>query len=378
MGDTFDDLNLKENVLRGVYGYGFEHPSKIQKKSIPIFTSGKDLIAQAQSGTGKTGAFTIASLNKIDESIKQTQILILSPTHELTTQIFEVLSELNKYTKYSIQKLIGGMSTRQCSDLLNDEPQIIIGTPGKILDLINRKRLFTESIHTFILDEADEMLSYGFQESISKIISYLSKSCQICLYSATLPIEILNLTSCFMNNPEKILIKNEELTLDGITQFYINAKRTDWKIDIIKDLYEMISIGQCIIYINSKERLQRVYKELLDYNFPIDYISGDKTIEERKLTMKKFKDGEIRTLLSTDLLSRGIDIQQLSLVINYDLPMDKEVYIHRIGRSGRYGRKGVAINLIVDRDITKLNELKEFYNTKIQEMPNDISEYLRF
>ena len=375
---SFDDLNLKDSVLRGVYGYGFENPSRIQYTSIPKFLSGKDLIAQAQSGTGKTGAFTIAALNKIDPEVKKTQILILSPTHELTGQITDVLIELNKYTKYSIQKLIGGMNTGQCIELLSKDPQIIVGTPGKILDLINRQRLFTDSITTFILDEADEMLSFGFQETISSIISFIPKECQICLFSATIPTEVLELTDRFMENAEKILVKNEELTLDGIKQFYINSKNSDWKVDIIKDLFQMINIGQCIIYINSKERLNHVYRELSDSDFSVNCISGEKAIHERKQIMDEFRRGEIRTLLSTDLLARGIDIQQLSLVINYDIPIDKEIYIHRIGRSGRYGRKGVAINLITDKDYHKLNELKSFYNTKIDEMPNDISEYLKF
>tara|TARA_Y100001958_G_C21247117_1_gene578097 strand:- start:4143 stop:5285 length:1143 start_codon:yes stop_codon:yes gene_type:complete len=375
---SFDDLQLKEELLRGIYSYGFERPSRIQYLSIPKFLSGKDLVAQAQSGTGKTGAFTISALNKIDSDVNKTQVLILSPTHELTSQITDVLLELNKYTKYSIEKLIGGMNTASCREILMKDPQIVVGTPGKILDLINRKYLFTDSIHTFILDEADEMLSYGFQESISTTISFLSRDCQICLYSATIPQEILDLTDKFMNNPERILVQNEELTLDGIKQFYINAKNSDWKVDIIKDLYEMINIGQCIIYINSKERLNKVYKDLHDNNFPVSSISGEKSIQERKMIMEKFKTGEVRTLLSTDLLSRGIDVQQLSVVINYDLPIDKEVYIHRIGRSGRYGRKGVAINLITDKDYNKLNELKSYFETKIDEMPNDIHEYLKF
>ena len=375
---SFDDLKLKDELLRGIYSYGFESPSRIQYLSIPKFLSGKDLVAQAQSGTGKTGAFTISVLNKIDPEVNKTQALILSPTHELTSQITDVLLELNKYTKYSIEKLIGGMTTNDCRQILLSDPQIIVGTPGKILDLINRKYLFTDSINSFVLDEADEMLSYGFQESISTIISFLSRECQICLYSATIPDEILELTNKFMNNPERILVKNDELTLDGIKQFYINSKNSDWKVDIIKDLYEMINIGQCLIYINSKERLNQVYNELFKNNFPVNSISGDKTIQERRKIMDDFKRGEIRTLLSTDLLSRGIDIQQLSVVINYDLPVEKEVYIHRIGRSGRYGRKGVAINLITDKDYGKLNELKTHYNTKIDEMPNDISEYLKF
>ena len=205
----------------------------------------------------------------------------------------------------------------------------------------------------------------------------MPKTSQICLFSATLPEDILELTTKFMNEPEKVLVKKEQLTLEGIQQFFINVKHNDWKYDVITDLYDVINVGQCIVYINSKNKIEEVYDRLTKDNFPVGYISGNRTVQERNETMEQFRGGQIRVLLSSDLLARGIDIQQLSLVINFDLPREKETYIHRIGRSGRYGRKGVAINLISDRELEYMKHIETFYDTKINEMPADISEYLR-
>lgn len=373
---TFDDLSLKDNLLRGIYSYGFENPSIIQHKSIPIFMSGKDLIAQAQSGTGKTGAFVIGSLQKVNTEEKSTQIIIVSPTRELSRQTMNVLEELSKHMDVSYQEVIGGTDIFTCRAGLDKSPNIVVGTPGRILDMINKKALFTDKISTVVFDEADEILSYGFKETIHDIVQRIPESTQICLFSATMPDEVLELTTKFMNNPESILVKKEALTLEGIKQFYINIKVSDWKFDILKDLYDTISISQCIIYFNSKNKLMEINQRLLDENFPVSFIHGDLSSEERKKTMELFKSGQSRILLSTDLLSRGIDIQQLSLVINFDLPRSKETYIHRIGRSGRYGRKGVAINFITDRDTQQMTEIEAHYNTKVEEMPQDISEYL--
>ena len=373
---SFDTLNLNDNLLRGIYSYGFENPSKIQQLAIPKIVEGKDLIAQAQSGTGKTGAFVIGVLNKINIEEKSTQVLILSPTHELVHQISEVVKELSSYMDISFMKVLGGTNMNECRKGLESNPQIIIGTPGRVLDMIQKQCLFTEKLNTLVFDEADEILSYGFKESIYHIVQYMSQGAQICLFSATIPEEVLELTEKFMNNPEKILVKKEQLTLEGITQFYINIRVNEWKFDVLKDLYDTINISQCIIYINSKNKLMDVYNNLTRENFPVSYIHGELTSAERKDVMEKFRGGQSRILLSTDLLSRGIDVQQLSLVINFDLPKSKETYIHRIGRSGRYGRKGVAINLITDRDIQSMKEIESFYDTQITEMPNNIADYL--
>jgi translation initiation factor 4A len=373
---SFDDLTLKENLLRGVYSYGFENPSIIQHKSVPVMCKGVDLIAQAQSGTGKTGAFAMGCLNSLDEDLKRTQVLIISPTHELVNQTYDVLENIGKYMNVTMMKVMGGTNMNECRDGLSKDPQIIVGSPGRILDMINRRNLFTDNIRQVILDEADEILSYGFKESIHDIIKSIPQNSQICLFSATIPEDVLDLSNKFLREPENILVKKEALTLEGIQQFFINVKVNDWKLDVLKDLYDTINISQCIIYINSRNKLMDVYENLSGADFPVSYIHGELTSQERKKTMEEFKSGHTRILLSTDLLSRGIDIQQLSLVINFDLPKSKETYIHRIGRSGRYGRKGVSINLVTDRDIDYMKEIESFYDTEIKEMPQNIADYL--
>lgn len=373
---SFDNLNLKDNLLRGIYSYGFENPSKIQSLAVPKIVEGKDLIAQAHSGTGKTGAFSIGCLQKLEEDKKESQILIISPTHELVHQTSEVIKEISKHLDISFMEVIGGTNVAECRRELDKCPQVLLGTPGRVLDMIQKNFLFTDKLKTLVFDEADEILSSGFKETIHDIIRFIPKQTQICLFSATMPEEVLQLTNSFMNNPERILVKKEELTLEGITQFYINIKVNDWKYDVLTDLYDTINIAQCIIYINSKNKLMDVYNSLMSSNFPVSCIHGELTGEQRKRVMEEFKSGHSRILLSTDLLSRGIDVQQLSLVINFDLPKSKETYIHRIGRSGRYGRKGVAINLVTDRDMAHLKDIETFYETEISEMPSNIADII--
>ena len=373
---SFDELNISDNLLRGIYGYGFEKPSMIQHKAIPVLSSGKDVIAQAQSGTGKTGAFSIGSLCNIDQSLKHTQVIVLSPTRELADQTFQVMKELASYTEISFSKVVGGTRVSDCISDLRKDPQVIVGTPGRILDMLYKKHLFTDKLKTVVIDEADEMLSQGFQEMIHNIFQCIPRETQVALFSATFPDELMEITDKFMDSPERILVKKEQLTLEGISQFYINVKHNNWKYDVLTDIYNTINIAQCIIYINSKNKLNSVYQTLVEDNFPVGMIHGNLMTNERETIMNQFRSGEIRILLSTDLLSRGIDVQQLSLVINFDLPIQKETYIHRIGRSGRYGRKGVAINFVTDRDLQDLQELQTFYNTQIEEMPQNIGEII--
>lgn len=369
---SFDNLGINENLLRGVYSYGFEKPSNIQHKAIPVINEKKDIIAQSQSGTGKTGAFAIGALNTVNESLEKTQVLILNPTRELAEQTLNVIQEISSYTKIRKMKAVGGTNIHKCSEDLRKEPHVVVGTPGRIIDMINKRCLVTSDITTLVIDEADEMLSFGFLPTLQEIIRCMPQDSQICLFSATMPQEMLELTEKFMNKPERILVNKEELTLEGISQYYINTKVHHWKYDVLTDIYDSIQISQCIIYINSKNKLMEIYQKMIENNFPVGMIHGSLQTNERDYTVKKFREGEIRILLSTDLLSRGIDVQQLSLVINYDLPREKETYIHRIGRSGRYGRKGVAINFITDYDLDHLQSIRDFYNTKIEEMPNDI------
>lgn len=373
---SFEDLNINDDLLRGIYSYGFEKPSNIQYKSLPIFDSGKDMIAQSQSGTGKTGAFSIGVLNNIDTNLKKTQYIILTPTHELAKQIYSVVENLGARMDISICKVIGKTNINESIRELQKEPQIIVATPGRLFDMINKHHIFTDNIKTLVIDEADEMLSSGFMEVLQNIIRYMPKTCQMCLFSATMPQEIVDLTEHFMNNPEKLLINRDELTLEGIKQFYIDLKQYNWKFDVLYDIYETINVTQSIIYVNSKNVLNNLYDRLTRDSFPVSYIHGDMHSSEREKNLSDFKNGITRIMLSTDLLSRGIDIQQLSLVINFDLPRNKETYIHRIGRSGRYGRKGTAINFVTNEDIDHMREIQKFYNTKIDEMPQNLADYL--
>ena len=372
-----ENVNLKENLLRGIYAYGFEQPSIIQKKAIIPFIKKKDLIAQAQSGTGKTGAFAISSLQLVDESLLKTQIIILAPTRPLARQIFNVINELGRLLKISTQLLIGGTKTdKDIEKIKINVPQIIIGCPGRIHDMIRRKFIKTDKINLLVIDEADEMFSAGFKEQIYKIFQFMNNNIQICLFSATVPSELHHLANKFMRDPIKILIKREELTLKGIAQFYIALSSDEMKYMTLKDLFNGLSITQVIIYCNSIQRVENLCNVMKEDNFPVEGIHGGMDELERKKVYNQFKTGNCRVLISTDLLARGIDIQQVSIVINFDIPKNIHTYLHRIGRSGRWGRKGIGINFITKRDIQKINEIKRFYKTDIEEMPNNFAAFL--
>ena len=374
--ESFDELGLKETLLRGLYGYGFEKPSSIQKRAVPMVLTGGDVIAQSQSGTGKTGAFSISALQLVDESVKSTQVLIISPTHELSRQTLSVIDNISSYMKVTTCSVIGGTNVGECKSDLQKRPHVIVGTPGRILDMLGKGFLESGSLKLMIFDEADEILSSGFKDTIYNIVKLTPKNMQICLFSATMPGDVVELTDRFMNKPKRLLMKNDVLTLEGIKQYFVNTKDNNWKYDVLIDIYETISISQCIIYCNSKKRVNELGNALVTNEFPVLMIHGEMPSGERKDIMDRFKRGEARILITTDLLARGIDVQQLSLVINFDLPNENETYIHRIGRSGRYGRKGIAINFMTDRDTYRLREIEVFYNTKIEELPENFINYL--
>lgn len=370
--ESFDELNLKKELLRGVYGYGFEKPSHIQQKAIIPLIKKRDTIAQAQSGTGKTATFAIGCLELIDTNVNEVQALVLAPTRELAQQIAIVFQLIGEFMKLKVHAFIGGTSVKADIKNLSDGVHIVVGTPGRVLDMINKKILNLTSLKIFVLDEADEMLSRGFLDSIKQIISFIPENCQIALFSATMPKEILDITGKFMNDPVKILVKREELTLEGIRQYYIPMKK-EWKIEILLNLYKMMEITQAIIYCNSKKTVDFVTDELTKKGFVVSAIHSELPQQERDKVMKEFRTGASRVLVTTDLLARGIDVYQVSLVINYDIPRQKETYIHRIGRSGRFGRKGTAINFVTPEDKEDLETIQKFYNTTIEELPSDLS-----
>ena len=371
--DSFDEIVRNENILRGIYAYGFERPSSIQKIGVRPVMDGKDLIAQSQSGTGKTGTFGIGLLDRIEIDKLVPQGLILAPTRELAEQINEVITHLGSYLNIKTSVCIGGKRLDQNFKELDEGVHIVIGTPGRVKDLFNRYVLVPDNLKAFILDEADEMLSKGFMEQIYDIFQYIPKKTQVCLFSATMPVDILDLTDKFMNNPIKLLIKKEALTLEGIKQHYINVERDLWKFDTLCDLYKSIEINQAIIYCNRTRKAEWITANLRQRDYMVSCMHSKMSQDDRKRVMNNFRSGESRVLVATNIIARGIDVQQVSIVINYDLPRDREVYIHRIGRSGRFGRKGLAINFITNTEMEQLRELETFYNTQINPMPKDFS-----
>jgi len=379
-----ETLGLGENLLRGIYAYGFEKTSPIQKKGLHPMVAHfenqrrRDLIAQAQSGTGKTGCFVIGLLHIVDTNKSCTQGLILAPTHELARQIFGVVTAIGRFEKVVAQLLIGGTSVDEDRHQLErNVPHIVVGTPGRVHDMIRRKYLKTEKITTLVLDEADEMLSHGFKDQIYKIFQYMPSEIQIGLFSATMPMELNMLTEKFMKHPVKILVKAEQLTLQGIAQYFIRLDSDEHKYMTLKDLFTGLVISQAIIYCNSTRRVDDLQEAMEGDSFPVKKIHGKMEDSERKETHKAFKDGACRVLITSDLFARGIDVQQVSIVINFDVPKSEHTYLHRIGRSGRWGRKGVAINMVTKHDGARLKHFEEYYNTQITEMPQDFTKHLK-
>ena len=370
-----DLLNLRPNLLRGIYAIGFETPSPIQKEAIIPITKKRDIMAQAQSGTGKTGAFCIGSLQIVDESLAKPQILMISPTRELALQTYEVLEKLGNFMEIKIHMLVGGTSITDDTQVLeNDGPQFIVGTPGRIHDMIRRNILKTNNIKLLILDEADEMLSIGFKDQVYNIFQNLNNEIQVGLFSATIPDELNALTEKFMRDPVKILVKSDMLTLEGISQYYVAMEDDEQKYSTLKDLFSIISVSQCIIYCNSIKRVQELYNAMIEDNFPVCCIHSNMDKGERTNSYNDFKSGKHRVLISSNVTARGIDIQQVSTVINFDVPKCARTYLHRIGRSGRWGRKGVGINFVTKFDIQKMQNIEQYYSTQIEELPTNFQD----
>lgn len=271
---------------------------------------------------------------------------------------------------------IGGTNVREDIRKLETGVHVVVGTPGRVFDMINRKALRTEHIRIFVLDEADEMLSRGFKDQIYDVFRTLNSTIQVILLSATMPADVLDVTKQFMRDPIRILVKKEELTLEGIKQFYIAVDREEWKLDTLCDLYETLTITQAVIFCNTRRKVDWLTDKMRSKDFTVSSLHGDMDQKERDVIMREFRSGSSRVLITTDILARGIDVQQVSLVINYDLPTNRENYIHRIGRGGRFGRKGVAINFITEDDKRSLRDIEQFYNTQIEEMPLNVADLI--
>ena len=369
--NSWDELEVSPEILRGIFASGFDKPSPIQRRAIKPLMDGKDIIGQAQSGTGKTATFTIGALTHVKVEENTTQVLVLSPTRELSIQTANVMKMVGvMMTGLRVQTLVGGSSIDEdASNLKNNVPHVIAGCPGRVYDMMRRNHIVSKNIKLIIMDEADEMLSTGFKEQVYNILQNLKNDVQVALFSATLPDYIHSITSKFMRNPVKIYVKAEQLTLEGISQYYVAVEDDMQKYDTLKDLYSFFSVSQCIIYANSVKRVSDLYDAMTEDGFPVCRIHSRMEKKDRDQAFLDFKTGRYRVLISSNVTSRGIDIQQVSVVINFDVPKCVHNYLHRIGRSGRWGRKGVGINLVTRRDMSKLREIEQHYSTQINEMP---------
>ena len=372
--NSWDELEIDSLLLRGIYSYGFEVPSIIQQQAIKPLIMKKDIVVQAQSGTGKTATFTIGALANVDVKDNNTQVLVLSPTKELTIQTAKVFTGLGSMMEgLRVQALYGGSVVEEGSTFSNKKtPHVICGCPGRVFDMMRRNRISSKKIKLVILDEADEMLSAGFKEQVYNIFQYFSSTIQVALVSATLPDSINAIIEKIMRNPVRISVKREMLTLEGIAQYYIAVDDDRQKYATLKDLYGLISISSSIIYCNSVKRVQDLYEAMKEDDFSVCRIHSGMDKEERAKAFDDFRSGRTRVLISSNVTARGIDIQQVSVVVNFDIPKCVNVYLHRIGRSGRWGRKGIGINMITRRDVAKLKEIEQHYATQISEMPGNL------
>jgi len=374
---NFEEMKLKEPLLRGIYGYGFQVPSAIQSRAITQIISGKDTIAQAQSGTGKTATFSIGMLQSIDARSKEVQALILSPTRELAVQIQQVVRALGDYMNVNVAACVGGNRVNEdTKQLKSGNPQVISGTPGRVGDMIKRHFVNTRHVKVLILDEADSLLEHGHARDLDEIYRFLPPGTQVVVVSATMSPEVIAMTKKFMNDPVKILVKREKLTLKALKQFYINVEEEAWKFDTLCDLYDTLTITQSVVFCNTRAKVDWLAQQLKKANFAVSSMHGDMPQRDRNRVMEEFRQGVSRVLISTDIWARGIDVQQVSIVINYDIPVNRENYLHRIGRSARFGRKGVAVNLITADDEAEFRQLQQFYHIKIKPMPANVSKYM--
>ena len=369
---NFDKLVCNQDLLKGLYLNGFNTPSLIQIKGIEAINTGRDCIIQSQSGTGKTAIYLIGAINSIHKK-PNGKVLILLPTRELANQVHNVAINITKHTNYTLSLCVGG------TDITTYNTDIVIGTIGRILHMISIKKLKLENITNYIIDEADNMTDDKDNTDLNSLISMIPPNSQKVLISATLTYSVFKVTDRIMKDPVKILLKNTDVAVDIISQFYIDVEVEENKFDVFTDIYNLISTTQAIIFCNTIRKVTWLAEQLTAQNFSITTIHGKMTQQERNVIVQDFRDGKTRLLLTTDLLARGIDVPQVNLVICYDMPPDKETYIHRIGRCGRFGKKGVSVTFIKMNDMNDtrmLNMMKHTYKINISEMPENIDEYL--
>lgn len=371
----FKDLNLSSEVQKALSAMGFEEATPIQSKAIPPALEGKDVIGQAQTGTGKTCAFGIPAIESVDTSIPGVQILILCPTRELAIQVSEELKNVSKFKRgIKLLPIYGGQSIDRQIMALKSKPQVIIGTPGRVMDHMRRHTLKLSSLKMIILDEADEMLNMGFREDIDTILKDIPEERQTLLFSATMPKEIMDLTSQYQKDPVLIKTVHKELTIPSIEQYYLEVRESS-KLELLCRLIDAKNIKLGLVFCNTKKRVDEVTSALQTRGYSSEALHGDMKQSERDRVMSKFRKGMIEVLVATDVAARGIDVNNIEAVFNYDIPSDEEYYVHRIGRTGRAGKTGVSYSFIFGRDIYKLKDIQRYTNSEILPMkPPTISD----
>ena len=330
----------------------------------------------AQSGTGKSGAFSISMLSRIDFSQDRTQGLVLSPTRDLALQTQKVVLAIGDYIGTRCHASIGGRSVRDDVSVLRNGPHVVTGTPGRVLDNIYKRALDPSGIKVLVLDEVDVMLSEGFREAVYDIFKTLAPDCQVIIVSATFTEEVHAISNKFLRNPIKVLVPQEQVTLEGISQFYVSVDHENQKLDVLLDLYETLTLTQSIIFVNSRRKALWLAEAMNAEEHTVSCIHGEMQQSERDITLREFVAGASRVLIATDILARGIDVQQVSAVMNFELPNDRANYVHRIGRGGRFGRRSVAINLVTEQDKHMLQDIERFWSTEVLEMPSNVADFM--
>ncbi|SFM28355.1 DEAD/DEAH box helicase [Methanolobus profundi] len=361
---TFEDLQLSSNIEKAIVDLGFEEPTPIQSKAIPFILEGRDVIGQAQTGTGKTAAFGIPALEMINARSKKTQVLVLCPTRELANQVADEMGKLGKYTGANILPVYGGQSIERQIKALRRGVQIVIGTPGRVLDHIERKTLKLDSLEMVVLDEADEMLDMGFREDIESILSSVPEQRQTILFSATMPKPIMKLTKRYQQNPELVKTIHKVVTVPNMEQAYFEVK-FHMKPDVLCRMIDIHDVKSSLVFCNTKKMVDELVATLKTRGYLADGLHGDMKQNQREKVMASFRKGEIETLVATDVAARGIDVENIEVVFNFDMPQDEESYVHRIGRTGRAGRQGIAFTFVTPKEIYKIKSIQKYTKTKI-------------
>ena len=361
----FEDLPISDDIKRAVIEMGFEEPSPIQSHSIPVILSGKDVIGQAQTGTGKTAAFSIPILEMVNPEEKNLQAVVLCPTRELAIQVSTEIRKIGKYT-HGIKSLpvYGGQPIERQIKALKGGVQIVIGTPGRVIDHINRKTLKMDNVKMVILDEADEMIDMGFREDIEMILSKTPEERQTTFFSATMPKGILDLTKKYQKNPEHIKVVRKELTVPNIKQYYIETRSAN-KLEVLSRLIDVYNPKLSVVFTNTKKGADELVSDLQARGYFADALHGDLKQTQRDIVMDKFRNGTIDILVATDVAARGIDVDDVEAVFNYDLPQDEEYYVHRIGRTGRAGRNGISFSFVFGKEMRKMRDIERYTKTKL-------------